>query len=97
MLFCQDKNGKNFGFKGNVILLFKMGHNACQRLSAQGVAAFCAAQQRKDERAMKQGHQLLPDHLEPAPRPGEREILYPAAAGHRQRPRGQVAEKEGTP
>jgi hypothetical protein len=46
---------------------------------------------------MKQGHQLLPDHLEPAPRPGEREILYPAAAGHRQRPRGQAAEKEGTP
>lgn len=45
---------------------------------------------------MRPRHQLVPDHLEHAPRPGSREIFYPLAAmGHQQRACRETAQKEG--
>jgi len=45
---------------------------------------------------MRLCHRLQPDHLEYAPRPGQREIRFPAAAtGHQQRSLSREEKEAG--
>jgi len=48
------------------------------------------------DRLMKACHLLNPDHLEYAPRPGQREICFPSAAtGHQQRSLSREEKEAG--